>query len=399
MKTLSSNAANGSFVVQTLLWLAAGSAIFAAAYRSTASSWKDDDDNPTGDQDEVTCDPYDARNCCRPDTDQQDIPSHVQRESHKEERRKASVRFLAMKKPMYDNIEMYGPDDVMLCTIGKKKAHWYVHKKGLAEWRTPLVDEGDDRITKISAPPSIRLLFPPKIKKSKLQQVEELECESENGTSNRNVTANPNLYNISHKKNICVACGASTGLMRHYVVPYSYRRLLPTKFKSHLSHDVVLLCLECHICADQAAVEHRDNVYEPKFRTDPTTARAMIPDHQLRHVKSCAQALWKHREKMPPERVIEYEATVQAYLNDKSGSGNETLSTSILQELAQNLETDLPNPNHFPITELVIRSLLSDQDVGEFVRSWRKLFLEILQPRYLPVGWSVESAFENDSYE
>jgi hypothetical protein len=33
-----------------------------------------------------------------------ELPTHMMRAIHKEQRRKASVQFLAMKKPMYDNI-------------------------------------------------------------------------------------------------------------------------------------------------------------------------------------------------------------------------------------------------------------------------------------------------------
>jgi hypothetical protein len=38
------------------------------------------------------------------DVDEPELPTHMMREIYKEQRRKASVRFLAMKKPMYDNV-------------------------------------------------------------------------------------------------------------------------------------------------------------------------------------------------------------------------------------------------------------------------------------------------------
>ena len=175
-----------------------------------------------------------------------DLPPHLQRELYKEQRRKESVRFLALKRPMYDNIEMYDPDGVLLCTIGKKKAHWYVSKKGLAVWKTPLTGENDKNGSNPGKAPSIQLLFTPKNSKNK-------ENDNSNGTEETQDEIHPNrVYNSSHKRNICVACGSSIGLMRHYVVPYSYRRLLPTKFKSHLPHDIVLLCMDCHMCADHA---------------------------------------------------------------------------------------------------------------------------------------------------
>ena len=36
--------------------------------------------------------------------DELELPTHMMRAIHKDQRRKASVQFLAMKKPMYDNI-------------------------------------------------------------------------------------------------------------------------------------------------------------------------------------------------------------------------------------------------------------------------------------------------------
>jgi hypothetical protein len=321
-------------------------------------------------------------------------PSHVQRKLHKEQRRKERAPHLAMKKPLYDNIAMYDPDDVMLCTIGKKKADWYVNKKKLAVWRVSLdgnKDGNNDTAT------SIRLLFTPSNKKKQLGDTFDSSCNT------------ASIYNTSHKKNICVACGTNTSLMRHYVVPYSYRRLLPTKFKSHLPHDIVLLCMNCHICADQAGLDHQTNVYERQYRTDPQTANPVIPNRYRRHVKSCARALQKHHQQLPPDRISDCESVVEEFLKlhplkverksffkvDDEKERKITFSSAQLQELTQNLETESPNPKYIPIAVLVVSTLQSDQDVSNFIRSWRKLFLKSLKPRFLPVGWSVTSRVEN----
>ena len=339
------------------------------------------------------------------------LPSHIQRELYKEQRRKANIRYLAMKKPIYDNIGMYDPDDILLCTIGKKKANWYVQKKKLAVWKVPSK--------------SIRLLFTPKSnarsnKKSTVPKEEENDedgCSSEQQQQPQYVLQSKSdkrsisLYNTSHKKNICVACGVSDGLMRHYVVPYSYRKLLPTKFKSHLSHDIVLLCLDCHIVATQNGIQQRELVFEKLYRTDPETCRLVIPNPRLRHVKSCAQALCTHRMNLPPDRIIQYEQVITDYLSSASSLSFEgdatssssqqqypsTISISILQQLAQTLETDIPNPKYIPISVLVTNTLCkTDEDVTQFIISWRQLFVDTLQPRYLPIGWSVDSPVEND---
>lgn len=130
-----------------------------------------------------------------------DLPQHLRRAVWKEQKRKDSVRFLAMKKPMYDNIEMYDPDGDLLCTIAEKKANWYV-KKELGTWNK----------TKTA----IHLRFKPKGKSE-------------------------NVYNQSQKLNVCVCCGDDKDHMRHYVVPYCYRALLPEKYKTHMPHDIVIM--------------------------------------------------------------------------------------------------------------------------------------------------------------
>ncbi|KAL3925868.1 MAG: hypothetical protein SGILL_000117 [Bacillariaceae sp.] len=330
----------------------------------------------------------------------------ILRERYKEQRREKAKEFLALKKPMYDNIEMYDPDGQMLCTIGKKKARWYTHKKGLAVWRTPLLvkdgagdDDGDDK-NSTAVPPSIQLLFTPK--NNKIKKEAPLVREEDSATT----TGSNRVYNTSHKKNICVACGSSMGLMRHYVVPYSYRRLLPKKFKSHLSHDIVLLCMDCHICAEHAGLDLRQNEYERLYRKDPDSLQPVIPNFHNRRVKSCAQALLKHRPRLPAERVDEYERLIQKYecldsssnpLSNNTGDNPNDITDSVLQDLVESIETETPNSNYIPIQELVVNALQSDQDVATFIRSWRTLFVATLHPRYLPVGWNVDSPVENDS--
>ena len=42
------------------------------------------------------------------------------------------------------------------------------------------------------------------------------------------------------------ASGPGSGYLRHNIVPHCYRQHFPPFMKSHLSHDIVLLCLSCH---------------------------------------------------------------------------------------------------------------------------------------------------------
>ena len=358
-----------------------------------------------------------------------ELPQHLQRELYKEERRKASIRFLAMKKPLYENIEMYAPDgETMLCTIGTKKAKWYVRKE-LAVWReNPDVHK------------SIRLLFEPKNSKNCKINQQKLKNKALNGGGIERADNDDKLrqYNCTHKLNICVSCGAkdvsevnndenndgydrkregeetnTAGLMRHYVVPYAYRKLLPTKFKTHLPHDIVLLCLSCHIEAEQAAKTHRADVYEKLYRKDPSTRLTVVVDQDLKRIKSYARALWQHKDKLPAQRIEQYESAILEHLartdlehtNDKgtsispsnnNRSSEERISFEVLRELA-NLQPERKNPKYIPLADLVVQNLChSDETISKFVVSWREFFVETLRPRHLPAGWSVHSPVEVD---
>ena len=48
-------------------------------------------------------------------------------------------------------------------------------------------------------------------------------------------------------------CYCSSPVLPVQVVPACYRRAFPVHLKSHRSHDVVLLCFDCHEVASKAA--------------------------------------------------------------------------------------------------------------------------------------------------
>lgn len=50
----------------------------------------------------------------------------------------------------------------------------------------------------------------------------------------------------SDKQNQCCVCGSGGEYLRHSVVPHCYRQHFPPSMKSHLSHDIVLMCPPCH---------------------------------------------------------------------------------------------------------------------------------------------------------
>ena len=109
----------------------------------------------------------------------------------------------------YENCRILAPDGTTLCTCGSKKINWYL-SKGLA-----VLEEEE--------PMTIRLKFEPR------------------GRGHAD-----DAYYLSDKENRCCVCGHDGEYLRHSVVPHVYRQHFPPQMKSHLSHDIVLMCVGCH---------------------------------------------------------------------------------------------------------------------------------------------------------
>lgn len=97
----------------------------------------------------------------------------------------------ARKSSLYENCRILAPSGVLMCNANKKKLQWYLDR-GLA-------DEIDDA--------TIRLKFEPK------------------GLGH----AGDQFY-LESKQNACVSCGASDQVVRHSIVPHSFRTHLPGMF-------------------------------------------------------------------------------------------------------------------------------------------------------------------------
>lgn len=213
--------------------------------------------------------------------------------------RRRLVKKFSCKAPVYHNCRIYAGDGRLLCYCDRKKLDWYV-QRGLAEF----TDED---------PPAIKLLFEPKGRP-----------EDEN-----------NEFYIQSKSNRCVGCGESSHYLRYRVIPSCYRQHFPEHLKSHRSHDIVLLCVDCHEVAHCAAERHKKQVAidygVPLFARrvmDSGTlggygkeaevvvgAKGGVSPLQLR---TAAMALLRHGPSMPKERREELEAVVRDYYGGRN---------------------------------------------------------------------------------
>lgn len=325
------------------------------------------------------------------------LPPHVLRKISKERRRKSKMELLSMKSPMYDNVFMLDPERNVMCTISLKKAKWYVNK-GIAEWSSR-PHHGNDSGNDNDNEKCIRLLFEP---------------NAGRGVSVASKTHSETIFLRAPKQNVCVSCGSGGHHMRHYIVPYSYRTLLPEEYKSHMSHDIVILCPDCHLHIDRET-KLRMNQIEHELR-DTLTRTAndgydywcspVIDDTHLYHVRSCAIALVKWRDQIPKEAVQSHEEVVRQYLatvdsykdnqTDASRQGDthdkeRPLTKSQLQTVCA-INFQIKNPDYITGSELVVKSLDSNPEKIElFIKQWRQHFVDTVHPKFMPKGWSVEN--------
>ncbi|KAF8409569.1 hypothetical protein HHK36_005647 [Tetracentron sinense] len=229
--------------------------------------------------------------------------------------RKASrelfVQKFSCKSPVYHNCRIYASDGRLLCYCDRRKLEWYI-RRDLAK----LVDND---------PPAIMLLFEPKGRP-----------EDEG-----------NDFYIQSKKNICVGCGERNHYLRYRIIPSCYRMHFPEHLKSHRSHDIVLLCVDCHEIAHSAAEKYKKQIAAefgiPLFIrkvVDSREAQTMsgssgsmgnleeagVSPLQLR---TAAMALLRHGPRMPSKRREELTLIIMKYFGGREIS-EEDLERALL---------------------------------------------------------------------
>lgn len=261
--------------------------------------------------------------------------------------RKPYKRGTIRKSPLYMNCMLAAPDGSRLCTLDRKKADWYI-EKGIGE------------LTCLD-PYTVQLKFEP---------------------SGR--PGSEDSYYLNFKDNICVVCGSDHSYMRKNIVPHDYRRYFPLVMKDHHSHDVLLMCSDCH---------RLSTFYDDKLRRElaikynaplgNATVARLIEDPELKKVKSAAKALNYAGHKLPRDRRQQLTLVVQKHFNVSD------LTPEMITEAAT-IETRKENSNFVSHGQEVVKKVREEGKLLEFEKTWRQHFLDTMCPRHLPPLWSVD---------
>lgn len=261
--------------------------------------------------------------------------------------RKTSRSYMTVRKrPMYDNCILVAPDGAHLCICNIQKIRWY-EKKGLGE----VICED---------PLTLQLKFEP---------AERPILDKE--------------YYVFEKDNCCVVCGSTDNLVKKCVVPGEYRRFFPEMMKSHLSHDILLLCVSCHRRSNSSELILRQQlVKECSAPLGSSINYRKKVDSGLGKVRLAARAIINNKERIPYTRLQELQKTIKEFYNV-------TEVTPDLVLMASDLEISYLNDEFVAHGEKVVQHMCLHGKLLEFERRWRQHFLDTMTPQYLPKMWSV----------
>lgn len=249
-----------------------------------------------------------------------------------------------VKGDIYGNCEVYSPEGELMFLCKRKKMEWYL-EHNLAE------------LIQNQTPPKIKLTFEP------------------NGPGQVG-----SLFYLTPRENRCVVCAAKERLTRHHVVPKCYRKHFPLTMKQGLSHDVVVLCVECHTRVEQYYDEAKLQL--SKTYNAPLAGIGDIVDHDLHYARRVYRTLTKYWQEIPLERIKILKKRIEECL----GIEIKEFSLSSLDQIFEKIPTT-KNPQFESHGELVVKQLDGDYDL--FVYMWRLLFVYKMEPKFLSVGWSI----------
>lgn len=241
------------------------------------------------------------------------------------------------KSPLYDNCIIQAPDGQPLCRTSEIKIQWYV-KRNLGNIIS-------------TNPITLRLLFEPKGR-----------------------IAADHLYTIAEKNNVCVVCGIKEELTRHHVIPKCFRKFFPLHMKEHAIHDVLILCINCHNKYEDYAFELKKKISN-EFNV-PINSK--INDNLFK-VKTAASALSRHYDVIPEPRKTELLNKIKEFLQV-----DEVTKEDIKQINQIKYFTKVDKP----FGQLIVEKL---ENINDFIFMWRKHFVEVMQPKYLPIFWNINN--------
>ena len=283
---------------------------------------------------------------------------------------------LGSKNFNLQNWKVFHPNGKHMFTCGEKRAEWYLNKVG---------DDGKKLAKKIGDF-KIQLNYVPK----------------------GNGFKEDEIFGLSDRIIRCVVTGENENLQRHHIVPYCYRTHFKEEYKSKNHHDVVLVTYKIHEIYEKYAIEFKNqlaNKYNVKTLSEINLEYTkLIYDYSNDKIKMLSRffSIFKYYNNIPQNSIIEALEHVSLYC-DVSFENLCKLNYIQLYKLYTILkkkydqefeEFKFLNKQKYDHGYHLVQKLDTDQKIENFIKKWRKHFIDTMNPLYMPKGWSIDFKYK-----
>ncbi|MFW6242717.1 MAG: hypothetical protein ACOC2W_01005 [bacterium] len=270
------------------------------------------------------------------------------------------------KKLDYENWKVYHPNGKHMFTCGRKKAKWYLNRN----------------LAKIIDGKSIKLTFTPK----------------------GNGFRDNEDFGRYERIPMCVVSGSDENLQRHHIIPYCYRTYFPEEYKSKNHHDVVLINVDEHAKYEIEATKYKDviaDMYDVKTITELNAEYSIslreFSKNKL-YVVSLLHSIFKSYGKISNDIILDKFKIISNEL-DINYDFLCTLNYIQLYKLYIDVKAEYTkdfdlfkhnNKLYYDHGYQVVKQLDTHEKLSNFVKLWRKHFINTAKPQYMPYGWSID---------
>lgn len=271
-----------------------------------------------------------------------------------------------------ENWKVYHPDGTHMFTCGERKALWYLSN----------TNEDDEPLAKQIGEFEIQFTFEPKGKGYK----------------------NHEKFGLVGRKIQCVVSGEENGLQRHHIVPYCYRTHFDEEYKSKNHHDVVLVTHKVHEAYELEATKFKNQLAKEygvktlnELNLEYTKVLSKFSENKVRAI-SKLYAIFSSYGRIPQKVIIDnlkfvskvtgisYEDKLSKMTYVELWKLYTLIKEHYNEELDEFKRINAPKYDH---GKLLVEKLDNHEKIVEFVKRWRNHFVETMQPKYMPEGWSV----------
>lgn len=234
------------------------------------------------------------------------------------------------KKVVYDNCVIYAPDGKLIGYTTRRRMNRYI-SKGIA-------DQVDDNIIKLKFEPNY---------------------------------IGENSRRSAWRKNICYACGVMENLVKYHVIPIKYKQLFPQKWKSHNASDILSLCKDCSIEASSHKYALIDRMSEEYGISD----KDFIDQKILKLKNLCNKIIGKEYHVGAHGLRDLYEAASKI-------AGRDITDADVAVYAVSNAHIEFKGVKS--VGEYIVKKVIEDDKIYEFIKRWKDNFVENMQPIELP---------------